>query len=60
MKLDKETIALLDVKQLAEIIGGQAIFPGGGTSAKCPAGTTTCDPGTKSCSCGSGTTQCQF
>lgn len=43
MGLDKETIALLDEKQLQEIVGGQ----GGGTAT--PGTTTGCGTGTTTC-----------
>uniref|UniRef100_A0AAU6WQL4 Class I lanthipeptide n=1 Tax=Chryseobacterium endophyticum TaxID=1854762 RepID=A0AAU6WQL4_9FLAO len=38
LSLDKQTIALLDEKQLQEIKGGKTGF------SPCPAGATTCDP----------------
>jgi hypothetical protein len=62
LSLDKETIALLDEKQLMEIVGGHAIAPA--TSTGCGSGGSTCStqpvvvkPGT-STGCGSGGSTC--
>ncbi|AZA47208.1 hypothetical protein EG346_02990 [Chryseobacterium carnipullorum] len=55
LSLDKQTIALLDEKQLQEIKGGKTGF------SPCPAGATTCDPngsGGGSTGCGAGTSAC--
>ena len=61
LSLDKETIALLDEKQLQEIIGGQAAAPG--TSTGCGSGGSTCSATTTttaggSTGCGSGGSTC--
>lgn len=58
LSLDKETIALLDEKQLMEIIGGKGAAPAGSTG--CGTGGSTCDnTGTgASTGCGSGGSTC--
>lgn len=62
LSLDKETIALLDEKQLLEIVGGKAIAPG--TSTGCGTGGSTCGAaqlpttGGGSTGCGSGGSTC--
>ncbi|QOR73747.1 class I lanthipeptide [Cruoricaptor ignavus] len=56
LSLDKETIALLDEKQLQEIVGGQAVAPG--TSTGCGSGASTCGTGGGSTGCGSGGSTC--
>lgn len=61
LSLDKETIALLDEKQLQEIIGGQAVAPG--TSTGCGSGGSTCGATQTTTSggstgCGSGGSTC--
>lgn len=56
LSLDKETIALLDEKQLLEIVGGQAVAPG--TSTGCGSGGSGCGTGGGSTGCGSGGSTC--
>ncbi|WP_295211085.1 class I lanthipeptide [uncultured Chryseobacterium sp.] len=56
LSLDKETIALLDEKQLQEIVGGQAAAPG--TSTGCGSGGSGCGAGGGSTGCGSGGSTC--
>ena len=56
LSLDKETIALLDEKQLQEIVGGQAVAPG--TSTGCGSGGSGCGTGGGSTGCGSGGSTC--
>ena len=56
LSLDKETIALLDEKQLQEIVGGQAVAPG--TSTGCGTGGSGCGTGGGSTGCGSGGSTC--
>lgn len=58
LSLDRETIALLDEKQLQEIVGGKALAPAGSTG--CGTGGSTCDnSGTgASTGCGSGGSTC--
>jgi hypothetical protein len=56
LSLDKETIALLDEKQLMEIVGGHAVVPG--TSTGCGSGGSTCGTGGGSTGCGSGGSTC--
>ncbi len=56
LSLDKETIALLDEKQLQEIIGGQAAAPG--TSTSCGSGSSICGTEGGSTGCGSGGSTC--
>ncbi|HBN6703094.1 hypothetical protein HZP84_10415 [Elizabethkingia anophelis] len=55
LSLDKETIALLDEKQLQEIVGGQATIQGSSTG--CGSGGSTCSSG-GSTGCGSGGSTC--
>jgi len=60
LSLDKETIALLDDKQLQEIVGGI----GGGSSSSRTGGSTGCGSGGSTCGsggstgCGSGSSTC--
>ncbi|WP_294200015.1 class I lanthipeptide [Chryseobacterium sp. sg2396] len=65
LSLDKETIALLDEKQLMEIIGGKAVAPGtstgcgtGGSTCGAAQTTTTISTGGGSTGCGSGGSTC--
>ena len=57
MALDKTTIALLDEKQLQEIVGGSATELGGGGSTGCGSGGSTCSS-SNSTGCGSGGSTC--
>ncbi|WP_312991435.1 class I lanthipeptide [Chryseobacterium flavum] len=56
LSLDKETIALLDEKQLQEIIGGQAVAPG--TSTGCGSGGSTCGATQTTTTTAGGSTGC--
>ncbi|REC74458.1 hypothetical protein DRF60_17565 [Chryseobacterium elymi] len=56
LSLDKETIALLDEKQLQEIIGGQAAAPG--TSTGCGSGGSTCGATQTTTTTSGGSTGC--
>lgn len=59
LELDKETIALLDNKQLQDVIGG-VVTPSSssGTSTGCGSGGSNCTIKGTSTGCGSGSSQC--
>ena len=59
MSLDKETIALLDEKQLQEVVGGVGLLVRG-TSTGCGTGGSGCGTGGGSGGCGSGGSTCAF
>ena len=56
MSLDKETIAMLDDKQLMEIVGGLAAKAAASTG--CGSGGSTCGSAGGSTGCGSGGSTC--
>lgn len=57
LALDKETIALLDEKQLQQIVGGGSDLDVGGGSTGCGSGGSTCSS-SNSTGCGSGSSTC--
>ncbi|MCI5080326.1 MAG: class I lanthipeptide [Saprospiraceae bacterium] len=59
LDLQKETIALLDGRQLQEIIGGiNNAVSGSGTSTGCGSGGSHCTIKGTSTGCGTGSSQC--
>ena len=56
MSLDKETIAMLDDKQLLEIVGGLSALPAASTG--CGSGGSTCGSAGGSTGCGGGGSTC--
>lgn len=58
LALDKATIAMLDEKQLQEIMGGRAEGELFGTSTGCADGGSNCGTGGGSSGCGSGGSSC--
>ncbi|HEX6180163.1 MAG TPA: class I lanthipeptide [Chitinophagaceae bacterium] len=58
LTLDKTTIALLDEKQLQEIMGGRSDGELLGTSTGCGTGGSNCGTGGGSSGCGSGGSSC--
>lgn len=58
LALDKATIAMLDEKQLQEIVGGLAEVDLFGTSTGCADGGSKCGTGGGSSGCGSGGSTC--
>ena len=56
LALDKETIAMLDEKQLQAIVAGNSTLPG--TSSGCGTGNSTCGTGGGSSGCDGGGSTC--